>query len=79
MEQVPEEYKGYTKLSTRFGNVFYDDKIIVPQTLRRTIITLLHNQQNVRGSKTILVAETNKGDTKQMRRMHTLQNDRCVN
>ena len=43
MEQIPEEYKGYTKhLSTRFGVVFYDDKIIIPQTLRRTIITLLH-------------------------------------
>ena len=43
MEQIPEEYKGYTKhLSTRSGVVFYDDKIIIPQTLRRTIITLLH-------------------------------------
>ena len=43
MEQIPEEYKGYTKRSsTRFGVVFYDDKIIIPQSLRRTIITLLH-------------------------------------
>ena len=43
MEQTPEEYKGSTKhLSTRFGVVFYDDKIIIPQTLRRTIITLIH-------------------------------------
>ena len=43
MEQIPEEYKGYTKhLSTRFSVVFYDDKIIIPQTLRRTIITLPH-------------------------------------
>ena len=43
MEQIPEEYKGYTKyLSTRFSVVFYDDKIVIPQTLRRTIITLLH-------------------------------------
>ena len=34
MEQIPEEYKGYKKhLSTRFGVVFYDDKIIIPQTL----------------------------------------------
>ena len=44
MEQIPEEYKVYPKhLSTRFGVVFYDDKIIITQTLRRTIITLLHN------------------------------------
>ena len=43
MEQIPEEYRGYTKhLSTRFGVVFHDDTIIIPQTLRRTIITLLH-------------------------------------
>ena len=42
-EQIPEEYKEYKKhLSTRFGVVFYDDKIIIPKALRRTIITLLH-------------------------------------
>ena len=34
------------------------------------------NQQNVRCSKAILVAETNKGDTKQMRRKYSLQNGR---
>ena len=34
------------------------------------------NQQNVRCSKAILVAETNKGDTTQMRRMYSLQNGR---
>ena len=32
------------------------------------------DQQNVRSSKAILVAETNKRDTKQMRRMYPLQN-----
>ena len=43
LEQMPEEYKEYKNhLSTRFGVVFYDDKIIIPQALRRTIITLLH-------------------------------------
>ena len=40
---MPEEYKEYKNhLSTRFGVVFSDDKIIIPQALRRTIITLLH-------------------------------------
>ena len=44
LEQMPEEYRQEYKnhLSTRFGVVFYDDKIILPQALRRTIITLLH-------------------------------------
>ena len=45
MEQIPDEYKGYTKhLSTRFDVLYYDDKTIIPQTLRRTIITLLHKR-----------------------------------
>ena len=31
MEQIPEEYKGYTKhLSTKCSVLFYDDKIIIP-------------------------------------------------
>ena len=30
------------KLSTRFGLIFYEDNIIIPKTLRTTIITLLH-------------------------------------
>ena len=43
MEQIPEEYKSYQKqLSTRFGVVFYDDRIIIPKSLRTTIILLLH-------------------------------------
>ena len=42
-EQIPDEYKEHHKhLFTRFGIVFYDDKIIIPQALRRTVITLLH-------------------------------------
>ena len=37
------EYKTYYKqLSTRFGVVFYDDRIIIPKSLRTTIIMLLH-------------------------------------
>ena len=40
MPEKNKEYKNH--LSTRFGVVFYDDKIIIPQALRRTIITLLH-------------------------------------
>ena len=42
-EQRPEEYREYKKnLSTRFGVVFYDDKIIIPKSLRQTVIILLH-------------------------------------
>ena len=42
-EQIPEEYREYKKnLSTRFGVVFYDDKIIISKSLRQTVIILLH-------------------------------------
>ena len=42
-EQIPEEYRQYkNNLSTRFGIVFYDDKIIIPKPLRQTVIMLLH-------------------------------------
>ena len=41
-EQVPDEYKeNHKHYSTRFGIVFYDDKIVIPQHLRRTVTTLL--------------------------------------
>ena len=43
LDQIPEEYKSYHKqLSTRFGVVFYDDRIIIPKSLRTTIIMVLH-------------------------------------
>ena len=43
LEQIPDDYKPYhEKLSTRFGVVFYDDRIIIPKSLRTTIIMLLH-------------------------------------
>ena len=43
LEQTPDDYKPYHKqLSTRFGVVFYDDRIIIPKSLRTTIIMLLH-------------------------------------
>ena len=46
LNQIPEEYKPYTtNLSTRFGVVFYKDKIIVPRNLGSTIIILLHKGQ----------------------------------
>ena len=42
-DQIPDEYQPHKmKLSSRFGLVFIDDKIIVPQNLRTTIIRLLH-------------------------------------
>ena len=43
MEQIPEENKSYQKqLSTRFCVVFYDNQIIIPKSLRTTIIMVLH-------------------------------------
>ena len=43
LEQIPEECKAYQRqLSMRFGVVFYDDRIIIPKSLRTTIIMLLH-------------------------------------
>ena len=45
-EQIPDEYLQHKKkLSTRFGLVFIEDKIIVPKNLRTTIISLLHKGQ----------------------------------
>ena len=42
-ELIPEEYLAHKKkLSSRFGLVFIEDKIIVPKNLRTTIISLLH-------------------------------------
>ena len=45
LEQIPHEYKPYHKqLSTRFGVVFYDDRIMIPKSLRTTVIMLLHKR-----------------------------------
>ena len=42
-DQIPDEYLPHRKeLSSRFGLVFIEDKIIVPKNLRTTIISLLH-------------------------------------
>ena len=42
-ELIPEEYQMHKrKLSSRFGLVFIEDKIIVPKIVRATIISLLH-------------------------------------
>ena len=42
-EQIPDEYLPHKKkLSTRFGLVFIEDKIIVPKNLKTTIISSLH-------------------------------------
>ena len=40
---IPEEYlPSKRKLYTRYGLVFYEDRIIVPKNLRTTVISLLH-------------------------------------
>ena len=42
-KNMPKEYLLYKKkLSTRYGMVFYEDRIIVPKNLRTTVISLLH-------------------------------------
>ena len=42
-DNIPEEYSIYQKkLSSRYGLVFYEDKIIVLKTPRTTVISLLH-------------------------------------
>ena len=42
-DNIPEEYSIYKKkLSSRYGLVFHEDKIIVPKNLRTTIISLSH-------------------------------------
>ena len=42
-DNIPEEYQQCRrKLSTRYGLVFYEDRIIVPKNLRTTVISLLH-------------------------------------
>ena len=42
-EQIPEEYKEhYKNISTRFGFVFHNDKIVIPKPLKTTVILLSH-------------------------------------
>ena len=42
-ELIPKEYLPVRrKLSSRFGFVFMEDKIVVPKNLRTTVISLLH-------------------------------------
>ena len=42
-DNIPDEYCLYKKkLSTRYGLVFFEDKITVPLNLRTTVISLLH-------------------------------------
>ena len=42
-DSIPEEYNQYKwKVSTRYGLVFFEEKIIVPTKLRTNVITLLH-------------------------------------
>ena len=44
-DNIPEEYSIYKKkLSSRYGLVFYEDKIIVPKNFRTTIISLLQKR-----------------------------------
>ena len=54
LEQIPEEYKPYQKqLPTRFGVVFYDDRIIIPKSLRTIILMSLHKGHAAINKKTV--------------------------
>ena len=68
-DQIPDEYLLLKKkLSSRFGLVFIEDKIIVPKNLRKTIISLLHKALPAINKMTTAAKET--------RVMHPLQNVR---
>ena len=44
-DNIPEKYSPYEKkLSSRYGLIFYEDKITVPKDLRTTIISLLQKR-----------------------------------
>ena len=44
-DNIPDEYSLYKKqLSTRYGLVLFEGKIIVPINLRTTVISLLHKE-----------------------------------
>ena len=81
-EQIPDEYKEHHKnMSIRFGVVFYNDKIVIPKPLRKTVILLLHKGHSAinkmtHAAKTLLVAKTQQGHSDEMQRVHSLQNVR---
>ena len=86
-DQIPDEYLPHKKrLSSRFGLVFIEDKIIVPKNLRTTIISLLHKSHPAINKMTDAarhveaeedtVAEEDGSYPKEMRVMHPLQNVR---
>ena len=56
MERMLEESQSYqTQRSTRSSLVFYDDRIVLPRTLGRTIIMLLHKGHAVVNKMTTAV------------------------
>ena len=80
-EQIPDEYKGHHKnLSARFGVVFYNDKIVIPKPLQKTVILLLHKGHpainKMTRSQTLLVAKSQQGHSDELQRVHSLQNVR---
>ena len=53
-DNIPDKYCLYKKkLSTRYGLVFFEDKIIVPLNLRTTVISLLHKGHPVINKMTL--------------------------
>ena len=80
INQIPEESKQYTKdRSTRFGVMFYDDKIIIPKKLRNTVITLLQKVQlsiNKMTHAAKLFWWPKGRNTTEVRRMCAMQDDR---
>ena len=71
-DQISDENQPYKKkLSSRFGLVSIEDKIIVPKNLRTTIISLLH-----KGHRAINKMTTAARHSEKMRVLHPLQNVR---
>ena len=69
-------------LETRFGLLFYNDKIVIPEAMRSTIIAMLHqghvriHQQNGPVSSGILVARLTPRNRKKSRKVPQKQSRR---
>ena len=61
-EQIPENYREFKiKFSLGFVVIFYDDKIIIPKSLRQTMIMLLQKEQYTLFNSIQLTIRTDKG------------------
>ena len=80
-DQILDEYQPHKKkLTSRFGLIFIEDKIIVPKNLRTTIISLLHKNHPAINEMTTVARHfwwpKKTGISEKMRVLHPLQNVR---